>query len=154
MPSAFYYPMDATNHRFLYATDPACKKETIEKEYKEAYEKQEEGTTVWYEGVSETATICWKTLDPTAYNQNNASYFLTYSMARVQNLTQADTGKSISKVAIGTLFTLIIQVVYLAAFLAMYLALIIRVAALWVLMAFSPFLVLMYYLTKDMNIQA
>ncbi len=75
-------------------------------------------------------------------------------MARVQNLTQADTGKDISKVAIGTLFTLIIQIVYLIAFLAMYLALIIRVAALWIMMAFSPFLVLMYYLTKDLNIQA
>ena len=148
MPSAFYYPADSkiTNHYF----GDDCNKKEFELNYADAYPKDKAPNKKnEYYG---TTSICWKKMDIGAYNQNNASYFLSFSMARVQNLTLASTDKDLDKVAIGVLFSLIIQIVYLAAFLALYLALIIRVAALWFLMAFSPFLVLMHYLTKDLNV--
>lgn len=150
-PTSFHYPMDTeqvTNH-----TD--CTKEDIEefnKNYKEAYPANAE--PVKNHVFAQQAHICWQKIELGKYNQNSASYFLSFSMARVQNLTRVNTGDKVSQMAIGTLFSLIIQIVYLIAFASLYMALIIRVAALWFLMAFSPFLVLLYYLTKDLQFQA
>ena len=100
--------------------------------------------------------ICWQTMDLSKYNQNNASLYLSYSMAKVQNLTKVSTGKgeNIFKMGIGMIFALLIQIVYLVAFASLYIALIIRIAALWLLVSFSPFLVLLYFLTKDLQFQA
>jgi hypothetical protein len=91
------------------------------------------------------AYICWQQIKLGDYNQNTASYYLTYSMARVQNLTRANTNDKLSQLAIGTLFSLLIEIVYLMAFASLYIALIIRVAFLWVLMAFSPLIVLLMF---------
>ncbi|MBN2096645.1 hypothetical protein JW752_04615 [Candidatus Peregrinibacteria bacterium] len=148
MPTAFYYPADTKESINL----KDCNISEIEKKYNEAYpEGGKPNTKAEY---YEKATVCWKQMDIAQYNQNNASYFLSFSMARVQNLTQANTGDDISKVTIGILFSLIIQIAYLVAFMSLYIALIMRMAALWILMAFSPFLVLSYYLTKDMQMQS
>ena len=93
--------------------------------------------------------FCWKTIDVNAYNRSSASYFLTYSMAKVQNLTRSTTGSDIFKVAIGIIFSMILQVIYLTAFAALTIVLIIRVLMLWLMMAFSPFIVLMMYLGME-----
>jgi len=152
MPTAFYYPADTK--KSVYLIGDACNQTEIEQGYSETYPEGGKPVPTAQNGkYYETATICWKQMDIAQYNQNNASYFLSFSMARVQNLTQANTGDSISKVTIGILFSLIIQIVYLVAFLSLYIALIMRMAALWILMAFSPFLVLSYYLTKDLQMQ-
>jgi len=152
MTTAFYYPADTKKSVNLLEKD--CNKEMIEKGYNDTYKGKVTFNTEKNKPYYQTATICWKQMDLGAYNQNSASYFLSYSMARVQNLTQSTTGDDISKVTIGILFSLIIQIVYLIAFLSLYIALIMRMAALWILMAFSPFLVLSYYLTKDLQMQS
>ncbi|QQR84105.1 hypothetical protein IPJ72_02840 [Candidatus Peregrinibacteria bacterium] len=97
------------------------------------------------------ATFCWETMKIDKYNQNTASYFLSYSMAKVQNLPRANAGQDITKVAFSSLLALIIQLVYLVAFIALYVALIFRVAMLWLLVAFSPALLLLYFI-KDLSI--
>ncbi|MBI5412239.1 hypothetical protein HZA43_03615 [Candidatus Peregrinibacteria bacterium] len=93
--------------------------------------------------------FCWQTMDFTKYNQNTASLFLSYGMVKVQKIGQmsqaikeGDTIKAIDKTFIGTVFALAIQIVYLATFLALWLGLLARTAALWLLVAFSPILLL------------
>ena len=115
----------------------------IEKEYAKAYPKGGKPDPNTF--LAKKAIICWQQIKPSDYNQNNASYYLTYSMARVQNLTRANTKDEIGQLAIGTMFSMIMQIVYLAAFGSLYIALIARVAMLWILMAFSPFIVLLMF---------
>lgn len=141
IPSSIYYPAD-TEKTF---NDYNCVESGKDKEYAKGYETAYPlgKDPVPTEGYSKTAHICWQQIKIENYNQNNASYFLTYSMARVQNLTRANTGDQIGQLAIGTMFSLIIQIVYLVAFASLYIALIARVSMLWILMAFSPFIVLL-----------
>jgi len=94
----------------------------------------------------QTTVYCWGDMDIGKFNSTNAAFQLTYSMARVQNLPKAQTGDSISKLAIGTIFALFIEIVYLLAFAALMIALIFRVAMLWILVAFSPFIVLLMFM--------
>ena len=108
--------------------------------------------------LSESRVFCWQNLDYSRFSKNNAAYYLTYGIARVQNLTQANVPergeavglREISKAAIGFIFSVILELVYLIAFACLLLALIFRVVFLWIFIAFSPFLVLIYYLQKDM----
>ncbi len=146
-PSRIWFPADAkmTDNYYNCTSDQV---KDFDEAYKAAYPiegKGDEGT-----GVTKAATICWQQIKLSDYNQNTASYYLTYSMARVQNLTRANTGDKLSQLAIGTMFSLLIQLVYLTAFASLYIALIIRVAFLWILMAFSPFIVLLMF-TKDIG---
>ena len=97
------------------------------------------------------STICWDTIDISKYNQNTASYFLSYSMAKVQNLSMIKYDKA-DNLSVGIMFSFILQIIYLISFLSLFLALIFRIAALWIFMAFLPFLVLLEYLIKDLNI--
>ncbi len=94
--------------------------------------------------------FCWKTIDLADYNQNNASYFLSYSMARVQRLTQASTSDAF-KLSIGVIFSILIQVVYLVAFASLFIAMILRIAVLWFFVAFSPLLVLALFLEEHVK---
>ncbi len=94
--------------------------------------------------------FCWKTIDLADYNQNNASYFLSYSMARVQRLTQASTSDAF-KLSIGVIFSILIQVVYLVAFASLFIAMILRIAILWFFVAFSPILVLAMFLKEHVK---
>ena len=73
-------------------------------------------------------------------------------MARVQNLTRANTSECLSRSwPLAPCSRCLIQIVYLTAFASLYIALIIRVAFLWILMAFSPFIVLLMF-TKDIGV--
>jgi hypothetical protein len=101
---------------------------------------QTDPTSPYYQ----TTTFCWNDLDIGKFDSSNAAYQLTYSMARVQNLgiSQSD---SLPKLAIGTIFALFIKVVYLCAFAGLFIALVVRMAMLWILVAFSPFIVLMMF---------
>lgn len=100
--------------------------------------------------INDKNIFCWDTMDISQMKQNNASMYLTYSIARVQKLVKGTTREA-SDITIGSIFAFVIQLVYLIAFACLFMALVIRVAALWILMAFSPFLVLIYYL-KDINV--
>ncbi|MBI5421960.1 hypothetical protein HZA44_02400 [Candidatus Peregrinibacteria bacterium] len=142
VPYKLYYPADA-NETYNFS-EAACTEDfmkTLKDDYAKAYPL--DGKPDQTAGMAKKATICWQQIKVGDYNQNNASYYLTYSMARIQNLTRANTGDQISQLAIGTMFSLIIQIVYLVAFASLYIALIARVSMLWILMAFSPFIVLL-----------
>lgn len=93
--------------------------------------------------------MCWNKMDMGKYNQNNASLHLSFSMARIQNLTRANTAMDIGKVSIGIIFTMLLQIVYLIAFFALYVVLIFRVAAMWIFVSFSPFIVLMLFFKQS-----
>lgn len=151
-PDGFWYPADTKRTRNL----TNCNKDQINQQYAEQFPNPDDPNAPAYKNndLDGVATICWQQMDIANYSHNNASYYLSFSMARVQNLTRASTQDSIGQVAIGTLFALIIQIVYLVAFASLYVALILRVAALWFLVAFSPFLILIYFLTKDLQFQA
>lgn len=143
--SEAYYPFDAyqTNH-FMKADCDAIK---IADLYKTDYPKEGDVSSL-ETTVKGYSTLCWEDVDIGKFAPNNAAYHLTYSMAGVQKLSQARTGDPLDKIAIGTLFSLIIQIIYLVSFGSLFIALIFRVAALWFMVAFSPFLVLIYYLSS------
>ena len=95
-----------------------------------------------------TATYCWDNLDISKFDSTNAAYLLTYSMAQVQNLPMA-SATNLSKLAIGTIFAIIFELVYLVSFAALFVALLFRVAFLWLMVAFSPFIVLMMFMERS-----
>ncbi|MBN1258477.1 hypothetical protein JXA05_01835 [Candidatus Peregrinibacteria bacterium] len=95
--------------------------------------------------AAKTVTYCWAPLDTSAYNANNAVVMLTYGMAKVQKLIPT-SNKSLLNLTVGTLFSFIIMFAYMGALAALFFALIIRMAALWIFVSFSPFLVLLYFL--------
>jgi hypothetical protein len=89
--------------------------------------------------------MCWKKMDLSKYEQNNASMFMMFSVAKVQSLTEASISKSepsLTKVTIASIFTIVIQLVYIISFLALYVLMVARIVILWLFMAFSPLLVL------------
>lgn len=156
MPTNFWYPADArTTFNFKDCTDDNVKNinEAYVRVYPEGGTGGDEEAPVMTDSGSGilskgAAVICWQQLDLTKYNQNNASYYLSYSMARVQNLTRASTKDKISQLAIGTMFSLILQIVYLTAFLSVFVVLIFRIAMMWMFVGFSPFLVILKVLEE------
>lgn len=138
-----YYPFDAEQEINV---NSDCK--ALDAKYSAAYPKSGKGID---NDVKGKRYFCWKQLDAASFSKSNAAYQLTYSMARVQNLPKAQTGNSITKVGIGTLFAIVIQLVYLIAFGSLFIALVIRAAALWILVAFSPVIILLYYLSSSLN---
>ena len=98
--------------------------------------------------------FCWYELDYSRFSRNNAAYYITYGMAQITHLTRAHLGeadlKGITKTAFGFVFSIVMEAVYLIAIVCLFLALLFRVAFLWIFVALSPFLVLLYYLKKDM----
>ncbi len=98
----------------------------------------EDGNEV-YQGRT---SICMENLNIFKYDQNTAVIYLTYGMARIQNLVSSTTGSDPTQLAVGVLMSIVIQVAYSIALLALLFALIIRMMFLWLLVAFSPFLVL------------
>ncbi len=146
-----YYPTKAGSHKHMKANE--CKTADVAGRYKAAYGGLEttDGSSSGERKDSPfygRATYCWENLDLAKYDNTNAAYHLTYGMARVQNLPVAKAGEKITDVAIGTLFAFIIEIIYLLTFLALFIALVFRVAFLWILVAFSPFIVLLMFLGK------
>jgi len=135
--------------RTQYLKDATCTPQLIgqfEKGYDKAYPPDLKPDPEQKE-YAKTNTICWKQMELKDYQQNNASYYLSYSMAKVQNLVKNDQTDLVNT-AVGTLFSLALQVAYLAAFLSLFIVLIIRAAMMWILMAFSPYIVLLMYLKQ------
>ena len=90
-------------------------------------------------------SICVENLNLLSYDQNTAVIYLTYGMARIQNLVSATAGNDPVQLSVGVLMSLIIQLAYTVALLALFIALVIRMAMLWFFVAFSPFLVLVIW---------
>ena len=120
--SEAWMPFDSTRSWNMYEKD--CKTFNVERQYEIAYPKDRETEfselTEAYSAYK-TNTFCWKNIDLSQYARTNAAYHLTYNMASVQNLPQATPGDT-SKIGIGTLMAVFIQLVYVVAFLALFIA--------------------------------
>ncbi len=150
-PKELYFPTKATKYKHMLASE--CESQKIDDRYKVAYGglKTTDGSSSGENKNSPyygTATYCWENLDLAKFDNTNAAFHLTYGMARVQNLPVAKANESIGDVLISTIFAFIIELVYLLSFLAVFIALIFRIAMLWILVAFSPFIVLLMFLGK------
>ncbi len=159
---SLYKPFDATDDSSIIIKTEEDKeaKCNLKALYDDAYGVDADGEKI--EGYTppgkenayyQTTTYCWENRKLDKFSKSNAAYHLTYSMAKVQNLPKATavgtTAETFAKIGIGTLFSLFFQIVYLIAFASLFIVLIFRVAALWFMVAFSPFLVLLLYLSQD-----
>ncbi len=92
--------------------------------------------------------LCWQTIDYAKYSKSNAALYLAYGMAKIQNLGRASFDGSAAKALIGATFGFALQVIFLASLVSLFVVVIIRTGMLWVFVAFSPFLVLMWMLQE------
>lgn len=123
-------------------------KEEIKKGYADAYPETgvtEASKLSYYHGLS---IFCWKQVDVGAYDKNNASFYLTYSMAKVQKIAEASKSGGV-KLSIGILFGVVLQIIYIVSFGALFVTLLVRIGVLWLFVALSPILVLMMFLKKN-----
>lgn len=154
-PSEMYY---VPSKDIINVHEDECKKQKIGEEFKNIYgenkEAEEGGLLINTEdktiiatvgGKNATSVFCWDNLDPSKFDQNTSSVYLTYGIARIQNLIQKEDGDILHLVT-NVLFSILIFIVYLISLGALFIALIVRVAFLWIFVAFSPFLVLMLYM--------
>lgn len=149
-PSEIYMPTDSEDTVYYNQSD--CESKKIGELYDKAYLPDgSPNPELTYEEqvMSQGGTVCWDSLNLTKYNKNTAVVYMTYGMARIQNLVKSSNpGDKISQLAVGILFSLLIQVAYTISLLALFIAMIIRMAVLWVFVGFSPFLVLMLFSDK------
>ncbi|MBU1935327.1 hypothetical protein KKF04_04685 [Patescibacteria group bacterium] len=149
-PSAIFGPVDSDEYNYL----PASECGEIEKKYDTVYNQEtgelNEGLQPSdKEGIEGVTTFCWDNIDLFKYNKNTSVIYLTFGMARIQNLvTASNTGDGIVQLSVAIVMSLVLQVAYTIALLALFIALIIRMAMLWIFVAFSPFLVLMMFSEK------
>lgn len=148
VPEASFIVLDANKTYNYLNTDSECNNPTNIKTTDEAYLKNYptsgKAPDVPDAAYSKTNRICCKQMNLSDYQQNNASYYLSYSMARVQNLIRSDQN-DLTNTAVGTLFSLALQIAYLAGFISLFIVLIMRAAMMWLLMAFSPYIFLLWY---------
>lgn len=157
-PAAIYAPVDSGGNEPLNfmrgeGEDDECK--DLEEGYADAYEG-EKGTgkprnpaemtnREKNEVFQRRTSICWENLNLFKYDQNTAVVYLTYGSARVQNLINSNAGDDFAQLTVGVIMSLVIQLAYSIALIALWIALIIRMIMLWLLVAFSPFIILMLY---------
>jgi hypothetical protein len=157
-PTAIYLPLDAEAKDYQYVKEADCG--GIAEKYSGADDsafdnKGELNKTIIgqnpanpNEKYQKLATYCWGTIDFFKYNKNTTTIYLTYGMARIQNLVNSTSTENIVQLSVGILFSLFLQIAYSAALLALFIALIVRMAMLWLFVAFSPFLMVMFFISK------
>ena len=161
-PSAIFAPADAADKPVLYFEDNEKRKdgdsnhcERVKEAYAEAYDSEGKAKKLDDDNDSKKfqkrTSICMENLNLFSYDQNTAVVYLTYGMARIQNLVQAHKTNDPIQLSVGVLMSLIIQTAYTVSLMALFIALIIRMLALWIFVAFSPVLVLMLYFKGDGN---
>lgn len=146
-PTAIFTPVDSGTAIPLSWEKDNCDK--VKASYEDAYNEDKSinptpktsGNAAFHRRTS----ICYENLNLVKYDQNTAVIYLTYGMARIQNLVRTVGTPKIDELAVSVLLSLIIQLAYAVSLLALFLALIVRMAMLWLFVAFSPFLVLMLY---------
>jgi hypothetical protein len=147
IPSEIYAPLDSLEKAPLNYKAEECEK--VGEGYDQAYPDGEPDANVSEENKKYlgTSSICWENLNLFKYDQNTAVVYLTYGMARIQNLVYSNQGdvSELGQLAVGTLMSLVIQIAYTISLLALWIALIIRMVFLWIFVAFSPALVLVIY---------
>lgn len=147
-PTASYFVATADIKNTQNLTSKECRDQKIEEAYRKSFPNgpSEPPAPNADPELLNKSTFCWGKLDLFDYNQNTAVVYLTYGMANIQNLgvAHSNTG-SFSKMAIASLFSLLIQVTYTVALLALFIFMLVRMAVLWIFIGFSPLIVLMFY---------
>ncbi len=149
VPTKIMSPADSGNAQLRYYEDgEEC--EVVKAAYKAVYSGENgsfnpDADDLAKERAEGVTSICWANLSLFDYNQNTSVVYLTYGMANIQNLVKTHNG-DYGQLAVGTLFSVIIQVAYSLALLALFIAMIGRMAMLWLFVGFSPIMVAMIYL--------
>jgi len=162
-PTAIIAPADSAGSNPLFwedkdGDDDNCAK--VKKAYsgddKSAYVTDSEGKDQINPNASESnkklqkrTSICMENLNLINYDQNTAVIYLTYGMARIQNLVSTVAPGAGDQLAVSTFLSLVIQLAYTVSLLALFIALMIRMVILWLFVAFSPFIVLVIYFNEN-----
>lgn len=154
-PTAIYAPADASPNEVLYWQDQEGQDSECA-DLADRYEGQADSAYIGGEPnenasednkkLQKRISMCMESFNLFKFDQNTAVPYLTYGSARIQNLTRTTSNSSnILKVATSILIPLAIQAAYAIALFALLFALVIRMMMLWLLVAFSPFLVMLYW---------
>jgi len=156
MPTHIFAPADAGDSNVLYWDSANCEK------VKKAYSNSDSSKAAYHldgtlngnsspenQKFQRRTSMCMENLNLFKYDQNTAVIYLTYGSARIQNLVNSNASTDIVQLSVGVLLSLIIQIAYSVSLLALFIALIIRMAALWMFVGFSPLLCLIFYFTKE-----
>jgi len=149
-PTAIFAPTDAGTTKVSYWEAKDCKK--VEEAYNNAYKDgkqnpnaEKENRVLW-----KRTSMCMENMNFFKYDKNTAVIYLTYGMARIQNLVNATSGDDAIQLSVGVIMSLIMQAAYAIALTALFLALVVRMLVLWLFVGFSPFLILVMYFNEDM----
>jgi len=148
-PTKIFAPADTGSSKIIYWPDEQC--DEVEERYNDAYDSEGKENPNAKETNKELwgrTSMCMENLNIFKYDQNTSTIYLTYGMARIQNLVDSTTGSndSGSGLAVGVLMSIVLQIIYAIALGALFVALVFRMIALWLLVAFSPILVLTFLL--------
>jgi len=152
MPSAIYFPVDAVGTRPTYLEQSECG--GLAETYGSAWTA--DGKPILDKQTPQTkkATICWDNFNLNTYDSSTAVVYMTYGMAKIQNLVYASSGGEggLLQLSVAVVMSLIIQTAYVLALLSLFIALVLRMAALWIFVGFSPFLILIYFFKGTENV--
>lgn len=155
VPSAIFAPADSADAPVLYFEDTEDENDhcsAVKAAYANAYTpegKKNPNASEENKKFQRRTSICMENLNLFSYEQNTAVIYLTYGMARIQNIVNANRSTDLVQLSAGVIMSLIIQAIFTIALLALYITLIIRMTFLWLFVGFSPFLVLMLYFKGD-----
>ncbi len=151
-PTKIFAPTDSGGSKVLYFQDKEGDDDhcaAVEAAYDDLYDEdgnEKVPTDEANEIFRGRMSMCMESLNLTKYEQSSSVIYMTYGMARIQNLVDAmGSGDSKAQLAVGVLMSMILQLVYMVALLALLVALIFRMMALWLLVAGSPVLVLLFW---------
>lgn len=159
-PTTIIAPADSGSSRPYYWQDKEGEDDDCAKVKKAYYGDEDGGVSVSAYNADETinefaseenkkfqkrTSFCMESLNLFKYDQNTAVIYLTYGMARIQNLVNATSGGDFLQLSVGVLLSVIIQIAYTVVLGVLLFVLIFRVMMLWLLVAFSPLLVLIVW---------
>ncbi len=156
-PSLIIAPADSGLTTPLYwqdkeeTDDDNCQK--VQDAYSEIYDEKGDKVKLAddhkFKNLQGRTSICMENLNFVKYDQNTAVIYLTYGMARIQNLIRTEGTPKIDELAVSVLLSLVIQMAFSISLLVLFIALVIRMAILWFFVAFSPFIVLVIWFSES-----
>ena len=158
-PTTILAPADSGSGKILYFEDDdgdADDCDKVKKAYDDAYDSKtgeaKEPKDPKNKAFHKRTSMCMENLNFFKYDQNTAVIYLTYGMARIQNLVNSTAGDDAIQLAVGVVMSLVMQAAYAIALTALFVALIVRMLMLWMFVGFSPILVLiLYFKGEDSN---
>jgi len=159
-PSSAYLNKDEDN--YWYATKEQCEVAEVAEKHGKLKKEIEDKQNVEGKYIVEIddkkidlnthSLQCWSSIEFKKYNMNSSMMFITFGLAKIQNLVEiGEPGEKSDSITIVTnsLFSGIILIAYIFSMAALFVALIVRVIFLWIFVGFSPFIVLLLYLKNS-----